>query len=261
MESPEGFDTAENVADWLRRGRPGVPPGSAGVHYCIDRNSIVKMADFDDVTAGAGGIIPHAGGANRYCVHIELAGKAGQNAAQWADEASIATLKNCAELCREILVPSLQIPVRHLNIKQIQSLEKGFVGHVDITRATNKKNGHWDPGPHFPWDYFLSLVAPEKKIKVFFKGNQVKDCKAFQDDNGSTWFMIAPIAKLMGMKWEFPNKTSIELFNPNTTTPPTRYLLSFQNVKGSGYVKVSEFATKFGLDKVWDQKKQEVKIG
>jgi hypothetical protein len=258
MESPENHDTAENVADWLRRGRPGVAPGAAGVHYCVDRNSIVQMANFTDITAGAGGIIPHAGGANRYSIHIELAGRAGQTVAQWADEASIATLKNAAELCREILVPSLQIPVRHLNIKEIQALEKGFVGHVDITRATNKKNGHWDPGPNFPWDYFLELVAPKKKVKVYFKGQLVKDCKTFRDDAGANWFMIAPIAKLMGFSWGFPAIGFIELFKEGN---PTQYSLRFENKDGRAYVKVAEFATVFGLDKIWDQEKQEVRIG
>lgn len=155
MEGAEGARTAEDTALWLSRGGPGSP---AGVHFCIDRDSIVQMAETKDVCAGAGGIIPGHRGANWYSVHIELAGRANQTPEQWADAASVATLQNCALLCGRILVPKLQTPVKHLTPVEIRALTPGFCGHIDITNACRKVGGHWDPGPNFPWGRFLSMV-------------------------------------------------------------------------------------------------------
>ncbi len=168
MEGGEGVNTAEDTAKWLGKGRPGLPPGPAGVHFCIDQNSIVQMARTTWVTAGAAGHLPDGTSANNVTVHIELAGKANQTPEQWADKASVATLENCAELCAKVLVPSMfsnhpsknppSFFVRHLNAQQMRGHNWGFVGHVDITNVCNVHGGHTDPGKYFPWLKFLQMV-------------------------------------------------------------------------------------------------------
>ena len=57
-----------------------------------------------------------------------------------------------AEWCRKYSIP----PV-HLTVAQLKAGRKGFVGHVDVSNAYHQSD-HDDPGPNFPWDYYLGLV-------------------------------------------------------------------------------------------------------
>lgn len=142
MEAPERSQTAENIAEYFKR-------VNASAHWCIDDDSRVRVVRDGD-TAWT---LP---GANSRSLNIELAGYARQTAADWADAFSLAALEiaalSAAEWCR-----AYGIPVRKLTDDQIRRGEKGFVGHVDISRVY-KKSSHWDPGPHFPWAYFLGRV-------------------------------------------------------------------------------------------------------
>ena len=49
------------------------------------------------------------------------------------------------------------IPVRKIGPAQLRVGEKGFCGHHDISLAWGESD-HVDPGPGFPWDYYLQLV-------------------------------------------------------------------------------------------------------
>lgn len=142
MEAPEGSQTAENIANYFKR-------VNASAHWCIDNDSRVRVVRDAD-TAWT---LP---GANSRSLNIELAGYAKQTPADWADAYSMAELEiaalSAAEWCR-----AYGIPVRKLTDAQIRAGEKGFVGHVDISRVY-QESSHWDPGPHFPWAYFLGRV-------------------------------------------------------------------------------------------------------
>lgn len=258
MESPETAQTAENVASWLSRGGPGSP---AGVHFCVDRDSIVQMAELVDVTAGAAGRFPNGKSANRAAVHIELAGRAGQNPAQWADAASKATLANAAALCREILLPKLGIPLRHLTVAQLRAGQKGFCGHIDITNACNVRNGHWDPGPDFPWQQFLAQIgadAREEDIRVFVAGKEVQGALAYQDAAGSVWVRLRVVIDQLP-EWSIKK-----------TDPPRAILqhggvevpVPFKiNAEGTGFSPVSALCDVLGLAKGWDKDTRQVFIG
>lgn len=142
MEAQELLQTAENVAAYFKKVK-------ASAHWCVDADSRVRVVPDED-TAWT---LP---GANTRSLNLELAGFAKQTAADWADDYSIKMLE-IAALCAAEWVIKYKIPVRKLTDAQIRSGEKGFAGHVDVNRVY-KKSSHWDPGPAFPWDYFLGRV-------------------------------------------------------------------------------------------------------
>ena len=143
MEAPEAAQTAENVANYFKR-------VDASAHWCVDNDSRVRVVKDED-TAWT---LP---GANSRSLNIEIAGYAKQDADDWADEYSIDALE-IAAVCAAEWCDKYKIPIRKLTDDQIRSGAKGFVGHVDVNRVY-KQSSHWDPGPSFPWSYFLGRVS------------------------------------------------------------------------------------------------------
>lgn len=150
MEAPELLRTAENVSEYFKR-------VDASAHWNADGDSRVRSVRDED-TAWT---LP---GANSISLNIELAGYARQSKSDWEDEFSINTLEIAAFSAAEWCI-KYNIPVRKLTDDEIRERKKGFVGHVDANRVF-KKSTHWDPGPNFPWDYFLGRVSLYvKKLK------------------------------------------------------------------------------------------------
>ena len=143
MEAPEAAQTAENVANYFKR-------VDTSAHWCVDNDSRVRVVKDED-TAWT---LP---GANSRSLNIEIAGYAKQDADDWADEYSIDALE-IAAVCAAEWCDKYQIPIRKLTDDQIRSGAKGFVGHADANRVY-KQSSHWDPGPGFPWAYFLGRVS------------------------------------------------------------------------------------------------------
>lgn len=148
MESPEAGDTAESVANWFAG--PTSPIASA--HACIDSDSIVLCLP-PSATAFA------APGCNADGYQIELAGRAAQGAVGWADAYSQAELRLAAAHARSIAQAN-GIPLRHLSNAELAAGQSGFIGHVQASQVYRQSN-HWDPGPDFPWDQFMSLVRQD----------------------------------------------------------------------------------------------------
>lgn len=148
MESQEKPGTAAQIAKWFSSDKS--PQASA--HYCVDDKSAVRVVADDDIAWGAPG-------ANADGLHIEIAGTARQTAAQWKDTFSLGCLEQAAKVAAVWCV-KYQIPVKHININQtVDGKTKGFIGHVDATRAfPYLKGDHTDPGKNFPWDLFLQKV-------------------------------------------------------------------------------------------------------
>ena len=145
MEAPEGSQTAENVANYFKN-------VNASAHWCVDDNSRVRVVNDND-TAWT---LP---GANSRSLNIELAGYAKQKPADWQDEYSIDMLEIAAVCAAEWCI-KYDIPVRRLTSEQIRNGSKGFAGHVDVN-VVYKQSSHWDPGPSFPWNYFLDRVRAQ----------------------------------------------------------------------------------------------------
>lgn len=146
MEAPEKPGTALAVAKWF--GGPNAPQASA--HYCIDDASITQCVSEDDVAWAAPG-------ANKIGIHLEHAGYAKQNAADWSDAYSESMLQLSAKLAAEIAFRHA-IPLVKLSSLDIAAGKAGFCGHRDCTEAFAIKGGHTDPGANFPWGHYMQLV-------------------------------------------------------------------------------------------------------
>lgn len=142
MEAPEKAQTAENVANYFKN-------VNASAHWCVDNNSRVRVVEDND-TAWT---LP---GANSRSLNIELAGYAKQTTDDWRDEYSLDMLEVAAVCAAEWCI-KYDIPVRRLSADEIRNGSKGFAGHVDVN-SVYKQSAHWDPGPSFPWTYFLGRV-------------------------------------------------------------------------------------------------------
>jgi N-acetyl-anhydromuramyl-L-alanine amidase AmpD len=146
MEAPEGPLTAENIAHWFAT-MPATSKASA--HVCVDNNSAVRcVADGDRAW--------HAPGANSDGLGIELAGYARQSRAEWLDQYSKGVLDQAAKVvagwCQKHNIPAVK-----LTAAELVAGRRGIVGHRDVSAAYHQTD-HSDPGPNFPWDYFLGRV-------------------------------------------------------------------------------------------------------
>lgn len=149
MEAPEKGDTAEQIAKYFAT----MPDGRiASAHVTIDDDSVVQCVHDRDVAYGAPG-------ANRNGIHLELAGYAKQTLAEWQDTFSTKLLKKAANVAAQYCL-KFDIPARRLSQAELLAGAKGIVGHCDITKCFPRPGGaeHVDPGPYFPWDWFLSWV-------------------------------------------------------------------------------------------------------
>lgn len=146
MEAPENAHTAENIARWFAS--DSAPQASA--HYCVDADSIVQTLEEEHIAWGAAG-------ANDRGVHVEHAGYARQSVEDWADDYSTAMLERSAALVADICARHGIPPVR-LDAAALLAGERGITGH-DAVNAAFKKGTHWDPGPNFPWDWYLERVS------------------------------------------------------------------------------------------------------
>lgn len=144
MEAPEKGDTAESCARFFQRTQR-----MASAHYCVDNNSIIQSVLDKDIAYGASG-------ANRYGLHIEFPGFARQSAEEWRDTYSDAALSRGAWLVRE-KARKYSIPVRFLEWNDLRANRPGITTHAEVEKAF-PSSGHWDPGPHFPIDWFMALV-------------------------------------------------------------------------------------------------------
>lgn len=150
-ETPEDANRAEGIARWVFAG-PGARQASA--HYIVDASTIVQCVRNEHIAWGAET-------ANATGLHIEHAGYAKQSEGDWQDEYSQSMLDKSARLAAH-LCDQYGIPPKHLTWQEFQAGEAGIVGHVDVNRARRggslTANDHWDPGPNFPWNQYISLV-------------------------------------------------------------------------------------------------------
>lgn len=153
MEYFERGDTAEVIAHDFNT-RPETSKASA--HICVDNNSIAQCVYDSDVAYAA----PNA---NHDGIQIELAGFARQSRAEWLDFYGIALLALASDAVAQYCI-KFNIPIRRLTDAQVKDgKSKGICGHDNVTRAFKNPTNHLDPGPNFPWDYFL------ESVKLFYE--------------------------------------------------------------------------------------------
>lgn len=146
METGENSSIAENIgAGWFTN-----PNAQASAHYCVDDNSIVQCVNEGDY-AWASGPTGNVNG-----IQIEMAGRAAQSRADWLDDYSRAMLERTAALTADICKRH-GIPVRVLSDEQVARGEAGITTHAALARVF-RETDHSDPGPYFPWDFFMERV-------------------------------------------------------------------------------------------------------
>lgn len=173
-EGPEDSVGAAGLVGYLRT-------IDAGYHAVIDNDSTVVAAQDNLIVEGAGGMNTHA-------LHVCLIGRAGQTAQEWEDLYSRGELDQlCAWLAQK--ARQYQIPIWRLSPPQVASTgTKGICGHADVHDP--RSEGHYDPGPNFPWANVLirvaALLIPEPKVKPMFWPH-LEIAAALSDQQGGFW--------------------------------------------------------------------------
>lgn len=145
MEAPENATTAESVAGYFARS----DSRKASAHLCVDSNSVVRCVHDRD-TAWA------AASANADGLHVEHAGYARQTQAEWLDNYGRQMLERSARAVA-LWCGAYDIPAVKLSGADLKAGKRGICGHADVSDAY-PSTGHTDPGPNFPWDYYLERV-------------------------------------------------------------------------------------------------------
>lgn len=146
METAEGNSIAESIGgNWFTN-----PAAQASAHYCVDNDSIVQGVNEGDYAWASGPTGNYLG------IQIEMAGRASQSRAEWLDDYSRAMLERVAAITADICTRQ-GIPVRVLTDEQVARGEAGITTHAALARVFRETN-HTDPGPNFPWDYFMERV-------------------------------------------------------------------------------------------------------
>lgn len=144
MESPESEGRARACALYFQN--PSRPGSS---HVTVDDKEVIQCVYDSNIAAGAVG-------ANTHGLHIEQPGYAAQTAADWSDDYSKATILNAADVAAQWCL-KYGIPVVFLTAADLQAGKKGISSHAQVSLAF-PGTGHYDPGPHYPYDAFIVAV-------------------------------------------------------------------------------------------------------
>lgn len=142
MHDTEG-GTARGVAAYFASGS-----ARASTHFVVDEERAVRCLPDDVVPWGAPG-------ANRDGIHIEQCG--------WAKWSRLAWFRHQSTLKRAAWVAARSchdhgIPARWLTDKQLADGDTaGVTYHAQVSRVF-RGSGHTDPGPNYPYGYFIRLV-------------------------------------------------------------------------------------------------------
>lgn len=155
MEAPEKGETAEAIARYFRDLPDADGPKSEGkksAHVCADNNSAVRCVDDNDIAFAAPG-------ANSNGLQLELAGYGKQTRGEWLDEYSRGVIDVGADIVAQWCL-KYDIPAVRLQTDEIaDKTKRGICSHAQVSTAFKTPNGHTDPGPNFPWDFFFERVG------------------------------------------------------------------------------------------------------
>jgi hypothetical protein len=150
---------------------------------CVDQDSVVYCLPSSAVAFAAPGC-------NSDGYQVEHAGYARQSPEEWGDAASVAMLQLSAQATREI-ADSLGIPLRHLTDDELAAGMSGFVGHDQVSRVY-KRSDHTDPGPSFPWSYYMGLVTGESAQLAIDTTEGENDMQFVRSKQTNTIYAVTP---------------------------------------------------------------------
>lgn len=147
-------------------------PGLGGIHASDNGEARNTAHYFQSPTSGGSAHYIEDGSDEEHCVHdaaiawhappntgsigIEICAEAHYDAAQWGTNEVKACMEKAAARCAE-LCHRFGLPVVHLHAADLLAGKRGIAGHVDVSQAWHMSD-HTDPGPNFPWSYFLARV-------------------------------------------------------------------------------------------------------
>lgn len=147
MQAPNKGGIASAVANYFHT--MDVPrQNGASAHECIDDSSVVQCVHDGDVAWAA----PDA---NSLGYHFEMTGYASQSTNDWLDAYGHDMLKLAAQRVRA-KADERGIPIVFRRAADLVAGLPGITTHFECSKAFG--GDHWDPGPGFPMDYFISLV-------------------------------------------------------------------------------------------------------
>lgn len=153
MEFPQTANAAEVIAKDF-----ATTTTVKSAHLCVDTDSIVQCVLDNDVAFAAPG-------ANSDGIQIELAGFAKKTRKEWLSPTGVLVLNMGANAAAQYCL-KYDIPVKHLTNKELaDKTQRGLIGHVQATDVF-KLSTHRDPGPGFPWDFFLERVQKHLEARA-----------------------------------------------------------------------------------------------
>lgn len=163
-------------------------------HNCVDNDSIVQCVKDEDGAWHTPGSLPSKGGReiNRSSIGIEHTGYAKQTSSEWLDPYSMSMLQLSAELVALLCIKHNIPPVR-VSAEDLKAGAKGICGHGDCTKATGV-GSHWDPGPNFPWAWYMERVRAHYALLLNGPPTPVEGTPILPDP---TWSII----EVGGVRW------------------------------------------------------------
>jgi hypothetical protein len=123
-----------------------IRPSSA--HYVCDP-LFTRQVTWDSVVA-------YHAPPNQHSIGIELCDIQGGSPRRWRGP-NHRLMLNRGALVTAKLCAAYGIPPIRLTVTELKEGKHGICGHVDVSNAFHQTD-HTDPGPDFPWGYFMDLV-------------------------------------------------------------------------------------------------------
>jgi hypothetical protein len=151
MEASETRLRAENTAHYFATLSDG---RSVSSHYTCDSDSVVQCVKLGDVAFTVGNRPGNYRGIN-----WEFSGFAAQTREQWLDDFGRAMFAKAAPYIRAD-AKKFGIPLVRRTVAELKARKPGVTSHNDLRLAFGNTT-HTDPGPNFPWDYFMDLLTQD----------------------------------------------------------------------------------------------------
>lgn len=149
MEASETLTRAEDTAAYFANPSDGRRVSS---HYCVDADSVVQCVDLDDSAWTVGN---REG--NNLGINWEFSGFARQTRSEWLDPFSRSMFAAMAPYARAD-ARRFHIPLQRRTVAELRAKLPGVTSHNDLRLAFGGTT-HTDPGPSFPWDVFMQVLA------------------------------------------------------------------------------------------------------
>lgn len=154
MEYPETNTAAADVAKYFADPKDDQGnPVKASAHICVDEAHIIQCVMDSDVAYAAPGC-------NSDGIQVELAGYGKQSRGDWLDPYGLELINMAAHAVAQYLV-KFDLPLAHLTNDQLKAGRAGIIGHYQASEVYHGSD-HTDPGPNFPWDFFLDHVQTQR---------------------------------------------------------------------------------------------------